>query len=721
MSTPEERTLAAWRVEALAVLARAARARGIDGLTRAIPFRRLLNVVGRLEVELAIPGVAQAPTDAEVDALMHQATSLLGEYPRLKALAQAGPGQKQLSLLAEPPAPAPPAVAPPAAPPSPKPYRMDHLADPLFAREMTDARQKLRDLGSPQALAEIHERQQAALTAFFAAPPASASAGAEPRDWSAHFELGDALEIVTSPLTGLPSFIKALTCRTGATPTSVLAANLRSGVSRTRVPPSAAPYTWSAGAFDDDVGEDLKALELPAFPRICATAFRLDATGAGQRLEGMTLSPGRAYRLLVPPGIATPAGRAVPGEGGDWQIVDLELPAPVPAELEEPLARLGFGLAKTGIDVDFTALAAREYRAGRGGERYPCFRPDDRPVIRIAGVDTKLYGEVVLFLDGPEGQRRFELPPGREHLVALGPLPEGRYALDVLAADPARTPERLFFAIDAQAGRAEGAAGGVAHVTIGGERLALDGDVSLELDLAELSEANLRLATPPLHRVGARWEGARSRPLPPLHADAQGEVSVSALLAMTAEERTQERLGDLSLDFGYFGRLTLQHTRDHAPGEAGDRLRALWSERAAAVLAELDAELLATAWLGPVCAVLGYRLREAPALPEGGPALLAVFGLETTFRDGERIATEQHAGLLLARRGADLRATGAGSVREAAGKLGKRGGYARVVLTDGLSWGLWERGRSFAAAALDVREALGEGGRAEEMVERFHA
>lgn len=59
---------------------------------------------------------------------------------------------------------------------------------------------------------------------------------------------------------------------------------------------------------------------------------------------------------------------------------------------------------------------------------------------------------------------------------------------------------------------------------------------------------------------------------------------------------------------------------------------------------------------------------------------------------------------------------------EADSKLAKRGGHARVVLTDGLAWAKWEWARTFAAAPLEVREALGgEEEGAEEMVGRFHA
>jgi hypothetical protein len=136
------------------------------------------------------------------------------------------------------------------------------------------------------------------------------------------------------------------------------------------------------------------------------------------------------------------------------QVVEVTLRAQVPAELTVRLLGLGFSVAKTGLDVDFVGIAAREYRAVRSGERYPCFSPEDAPVVRIAGIEADGAGDVVLFLAGPHGQEQVALPPGKEHLVALGPLAVGRYALDVLTIDPSHTPERLLFEVDAQAGRA---------------------------------------------------------------------------------------------------------------------------------------------------------------------------------------------------------------------------------------------------------------------------
>src|ERR1044072_5218329 len=97
MSSAGERTLVAWSADALRLLARAARARGLDGLRRVNALNKLLNVVGADEVEEALAEVGTAPNDAELDTLTQQAVGLLKEYPKLKALAQAGTAQLRLT------------------------------------------------------------------------------------------------------------------------------------------------------------------------------------------------------------------------------------------------------------------------------------------------------------------------------------------------------------------------------------------------------------------------------------------------------------------------------------------------------------------------------------------------------------------------------------------------------------------------------------------------
>ncbi len=614
----------------------------------------------------------------------------------------------------QPPAP-PPGQADPlffAPPPPPPQLRTGEVKAP--------PRPAPRDLESDAALGRIRERQEAAMTRFFAAPAADPGRPEEPAAWEARLELDGDLFLVAGPLAGLPRFVRTLDVVSGDTRTTVLAANLRSGVCRVRVPPSPAGYSWSAGALDEELGEELAALALAGLSADRATLFRVDALGAGQRLSGTALSPERAYRALVPPGLEVEgiAPEDVRALGGGWRAVELCVPSPVPPGGDAALRRLGLSVAGAALEVDLVGVAAREHREGRGGVRYACFRPEDAPVVRVAGVETWAPGHVVLFLAGPRGQERFPLPAGKEHLVQLGPLAPGRYALDALSLDPAIEPERMLFEVTEGAGRAPERA--EAAVELGGERIAIEGEVIRELDLGGLDERGLRILTPPLWRVGARWEGARSRPLSPLFADARGEVRAAELLGATRAEREAERVGDLRLDFGDLGALWLRHTRQPALGALRAALLSLLAEREAAVAEEADLGLLRAVWLEPICRALGYEVREAAPLEGAGFLVLA---LETTAREGDRITTERHAALVLGRRGIDLGSTAPGSARDAASRLSRRDGYARVILTDGFAWALWERGRAFAPAPIDLRGALQEGaeGRFEELISRFHA
>ncbi|WP_437301110.1 hypothetical protein [Sorangium sp. So ce426] len=739
MSPAAERTLAAWSAEALRLLARVARARGLDGLRRINALNKLLNVIGGPdEVEEALAEVGAAPSDVEIDVLTRQALELLKEYPKLKARAQAGKPQISRPLampVAEtPPAPppvepSPPLFFPPGTRPVPYPQAqtLSLLADPLFVREVTLPQGPTpRDLSSPDATAQIHKRQEASIASFFAPSPAS-ERKPEASAWTASLELDDDLYVVTTALVGLPQFVKTLDLVTGERRVTVLASNLRSGTCRTRVRPSTEKYAWSAGAFDEDLGEELKALELPGLQASRASAFRLDAAGAGQLLVGAVLSPGRSYRLVIPPELPVEGFAAVdvPATPAPWRRVEITLPTPVPTELAARLVRMGLAVAQTALDVSFAGIAAREYRLGRGGERYACFRPEDAPIVRVAGVETKEPGALVLFLAGPHGQTRFPLPPGNDHLVELGPLVPGRYALDVLSLDKTREPERLFFEVDEQAGRTPGIAGARVSLELDGESIAVEGAVSLDLDLGHLDASRLRIHAPPLWRIGARWEGARSRILPPLFANGRGEVPAEDLLAAIQAERETERIGDLHLDFGDLGAVTLRHTQRLSPEHLREKLRALLAERGSAVAEEPDLSLLRTIWIDPVCSVLGYQVREiAPMLDDAGGARgFAVFALEATVREDERITVERPAALILGRRGVDLVSTARDTARDLASRLGRRDGFVRAILTDGLSWALWERGRAFAAAPLALRDAVedGTGALFEAFLSRFHA
>ncbi|MDI1442406.1 hypothetical protein [Polyangium sp. 6x1] len=742
MSHGPERTLESFRADAALVLARIARARGIDGLRRHNVLNKLVNTLGGTHaVEEALAGPIALPNDAEIEALTKQAIALLKEFPLLKARASAERPQLGLPLEPTPPPPPPPAAAPPPPPPPPPPpvpYTIPLLVDPLFVREMTKPPPgpKPRDLASVEAVDKILERQTSAIVTFFA-PGQAAEATVKASGWSAHFELNESLCIVTNPLVGLPGFVKTLDVVSGEHTRSVLASNLRSGKMRIEIPPSSVEYRFTSGIYDEELGPELAALMLPGFTTARATAFRVDANGEGQLLTGAILSPGRTYRILVPPGFEVDAGFVVKELPGEWRCFELTLPKPMPPELSARLLRLNLVTAKTTLDLDFVGVAAREYREGRGGERYACFRPEDAPVVQIGGVETHEPGDLVLFLAGPSGQTRHALPSGRDFLVKVGPLPPGRYALDVLSVQMTREPERLLFEVDERAGRGAGLTGAQAVVELGEKRIAIDGDVVQDVDMTLLDEGNLRITAPPLFRIGARWEGERSRVLQPLFANRAGVVPVADLLKQVEADRASDWLGDLWLDFGEFGRLLLLHHRRPSIHATFGDLARLFEQRARSVKTTIDVSLLRTIWIEPICRLLRYRVAETPPLLDDGEDFplrpLSTLVLDTAVREGHGVTVERVAALIVCPRGTDLETRAPGTARDVGARLAQREGLSRVVLTDGLSWALWERGRVFPRPPVNflalfedetgARTVFNEAllARFEEFIYQFHA
>lgn len=706
-----ERTLEAWRIEAISVLARIARAQGMTRLRQDPLLNKVVNIVGSYTIEEALEQSIPTPTEAEAAALRSRVIRLLQDYPLLKAKANAAKPQLTLGLEAPapPPPPPPPVEVVPTAPP--RQYTMPMLADPLFVREMTKppAGPKPRDITSQEAVGKILGRQTDAIAAFFAPDTTAESTAVENRQaWTAHFELGDSLYIVAGPWKGLPGFVKMLDLVSGDHRQSVLAANVRNGRTRIEVPPSAAEYRFFGGEYEEEIGEALAALRLAAFTTARATAFRVDVTGEGKMLTGAILSPGRTYRILVPPAFdgRDLAGNSVKCLPGAWSCFELTLPKPMTQDIEEKLLRLGLATARTTLDVDFVGIAAREYREGRGTERYACFGSADAPVISIGGVETREPGQLALFLAGPYGQTRFDLPAGRNFLVQIGPLPEGRYALDVLSSDMTREPERILFEVDNRAGKARGWPRAQGSITLWNERIVIDGEMRRTLDIGGLDETNLRLEVPPLFPIGVRWEGEKSRRLSPLVADSNGIVSITDLFAQLEEERAYAWFGDLILDCAEYGRVILHHQARTDETTLWHRVTALYVERARVVKTTIDPSLMYKSWIEPLCRLFRYRLEPARStIEEAAESPLRKFlqfTLETVVRGEHGITLEKVAMLVVCPRGTDFVTPGPESVHVTGDRLARKEGVRRIIFTDGLSWVLHEQGRTFQRPPLNI-------------------
>lgn len=707
-----ERTLEAWRIEAISMLARIARKQGLARLRQDPLLNKVVNIVGTYAIEETLEQPIPTPTEEEALALRSRAIRMLQEYPLLKAKANAAKPQLTLGLdkPAPPPAPAPPPVEViPTAPP--RQYTMQHLADPLFVREMTKspAGPKPRDIKSPEAVGNILGRQTDAIAAFFAPNQTAESTAVEnTHAWTAHFELGESLCVVAGPWKGLPGFVKKLDLVSGDHRQNVLAGNLRNGRTRIEVPPSADEVRFFGGEYDEEIGADLAALRLPGFTTVRATAFRVDVNGEGKLLTGAVLSPGRTYRILVPPEFEARelAGDAIKNLPGGWTCFEYALPNPMTPDIEEKLLRLGLATARTTLDVDFVGVAAREYREGRSSERYACFASTDAPVIAIRGVETHEPGQFALFLAGPSGQTRFDLPAAKDFLVKIGPLPEGRYALDVLSSDMTREPERILFEVDDRAGMKRGWPRAQASLTLESERMVLDGEIRRPVNLGNLDETHLRMEVPPLFPIGVRWEGEKSRRLSPLVADGYGVVPLADLFAQLEDERTFAWFGDLILDCAEFGRIVLHHHSPVQSWQLWTKASALYAERARVAKTMMDPSLVFKSWIEPLCRLFRYRLEPKQIIidpaTESPLRQILTFVLETVGRGEHGMVLEKVGMLVVCPRGTDFITPGPDDVHVMGERLARAEGVARVMFTDGLSWLQHERGRSFQRPAVNI-------------------
>ena len=176
-----------------------------------------------------------------------------------------------------------------------------------------------RELNTEEALQKIHAQLAERAGRFFEAVPGTSISGTsisgtldaadgkpDTAVWTSRIVCLDAgaggphLEI--GPLPGLWSFAKVLVLRGIADePLRTLASNARLRPVRVPVRPADGAWHWGVDGFEDDPDIDLSALAVDGLPHDRVTVFAIGADGVGRRLAGDVLTPGRGYRLLVPP------------------------------------------------------------------------------------------------------------------------------------------------------------------------------------------------------------------------------------------------------------------------------------------------------------------------------------------------------------------------------------------------------------------------------------
>jgi hypothetical protein len=572
-----------------------------------------------------------------------------------------------------------------------------------------------RDLTSAEGRERITLRLREARQRVFEAELSkdSTKPTVELANWQACFICLEAeaggLHLETGPLEGLPPFVKKLAVTAGSQTWQVLASNLRNRCWRVPVHPAMEAYRWSAPGHEDLFADELAPLTQEGLPAATATVFRIDAAGVGCLMAEPALNPRQGYRLLVPPALASVELK--PGQvhslRDGWRFWELDIPSDAEAELRPLAEKLGVKVGESAPRVRWVVTPPVAYQETPRGESYPCFEPGSNPTLGITTEVSVAEGELTAFLLAGDDLRPFTLPAAKEWILELGPLPPGRYVVDVLHRSTRIGPQRLPFAIEERSSVSGSAR---VEVRLGALQQTFDAEGRLTLtgDLNALQSDELEVLGPSLWPVEVLWDEGRRWRLEPVSLGADGRLDSAELLARTAERRQRSTLGDLHLDFGELGRAILRHVRRPDAADLRRRLARLVDERASTV-AGLGAQfpLIRNLWLEPLLALLGYDIQEvSEADLAGGAGEATALLLRTTLREAGRIVWRVRWVLVLAAQHTELNDEG---LRAFADRLCEQHGVPEALLTNGLLWTRHRGGTRLRTRSWDLRSLVGPG------------
>ncbi|MBX3269505.1 MAG: hypothetical protein KF729_04560 [Sandaracinaceae bacterium] len=488
-----------------------------------------------------------------------------------------------------------------------------------------------RALRSRADLRRLGEEAAARARTFFeAAPPPDDGEEREapPARWQAALVCcaaeagGPHLEV--GPLVGLPRFVRRLVAKGPSWEHTLLASNVRSFALRERVDVWTGPWSWSAPGFEDELGADLAAMEVAAPDAEALTAFRVEADSIARRVG--IVSPGAAYRFLVPPSHAVPEASPL---GHGWALWEVGLEPGDRARLSR-LAELGVAVGEAQLALAWSLPLPAGWMTSARGEDYACFALGTDPVAVVRGGAIVEADDAVAVLARVEDgeARTLRLEPGPRALVKLEGLGVGRYVLSALHRRVVVPPARLFFEVATNVDTFIDAAWSLA---CRGETVA-DGH---RLDLGAL-DANdddaLVLRAPPGWPVAFSWTVLRRDYRGTRSAGADGELGTRALLAPIEERRRRESIGDFELDLAELGTVSLAHARQPSPAAVRAGVARIVEERHALFDGSAAYADLARLAVGPICEWLGYELGDTVGSPFDGPTTLAIWRLERTER-----------------------------------------------------------------------------------------
>ena len=528
------------------------------------------------------------------------------------------------------------------------------LSPDEYARRPKPLRRKgRRDLNNEDALERVHERLSERASRFFEAQPAATENEDERPNtsvWNSQVVCLDAgsggLHLEIGPLTGLWKFVKVLVARAATGETKqTLASNARLRPVRVAVLASDGAWTWGADGFEDDPDVDLSVLDVPGVPPDRVSAFRVGADGVGKLLVENHLSPGQAYRLLVPPEVRESVDCSMPTTvlGDGWHLAELALPAEPRPELVDDLEKLGFRLGDLTPSLSF-ALASwpDEWRSTPRGEGFATFAADEDSatsvLVSVEGYEAEVDDEAQVFVHGSGGPRRVSLPAGSTATVELSGLSVGQYFCTLLHQRTRVQLAHLPFEVAAELAappRASCSASIAGEVIVGAPNAMTR---AWRGDLALLAQDEVAVQGPPGWAARVLWREVTDDYLATLELDATGQLDVPRLFSLTRERRERRLLGDLVLDCGELGSLVLEHERHATVQGVGSTLGELARTKGDFVRRRAGAfTQLLPMWFEPVGQRLGYEVEAVADLPEEPPVHAAAARLLVTERRADGI------------------------------------------------------------------------------------
>ena len=524
------------------------------------------------------------------------------------------------------------------------------------------------------------------------------------------FESGG-LHIETRPLKWLPNFVKKLAIQVGGKEQGmVLGSNLKNLTWRQMVPASRDEYSFTAPDFEDDVSDDLQSLALSGLSYDSGTVFKVDAAGIGRKLQRNELSPGRAYRILIPPVLrldTVEVGECHSFLNG-WQLWDITLPHEIIESVRLQLADLELKPGKVSPQIQWAVVPPVDYQQTVRGRTVPCFHVHQPPVIKITG-ETHLPGELTLFVRAGSHFTSLQLSEGQEWLVQMDDLPVGPVLIQLLHKKTSVAPVTLPFFV-AKSGRRPIPAqiclqAADCEIIVGTEPIAIE-----SYDLNEVTEDTLQITGPPLWPVHTFWQENVTREVERTYLSKAGGLDTTSSLARTNQKRMNFTPGNWVFDFAELGRVVIEHGGNPDP----DELLVLFNRLLQGKEQSLNDlvgqyQLLKQVWFEPLFPLMGLSCQEVSeeelhAAPGGTTALVLY---RTVRQNNGHIEKEKYSILVLVSARELITQKGTGSTWEYADYLCKQYGVPFSIVSNGIHWmqhGAGKKMKDRVYALLDIIE-----------------